>query len=74
MPAEAKTSNVGHGLHPVQLAQSKPDLIQRAHLLLDRLNVCCLRHAAFLGRRHNANAQRFGEEKGVPTLSGVVLF
>ena len=49
-------------------------MVKRTHALTGEFNVTRLSLSTFYGCADDPNAQRFGQEKGVPTLSGVVLF
>ncbi len=74
MPQQAKTGDVGHRLHAVDIGESGTGQVHLAHHFRCQTFVFRFQQGFFLGGGQHANAQRLGEEQLATRLRGAVAF
>ncbi|MNE31530.1 hypothetical protein D3C80_1251020 [compost metagenome] len=72
MAEQAEAGHVGHGLDPVQLAETAARLVQRAHQVARHMLVRRAQQALLLGGGEDADAQWLGQVQLAAFAGGVV--
>ena len=74
MARQTEACDVGHGINAGHLRQLCPDFVAATHQFSGHAAVGIRQPALFFRRRHDANAQGFGQVQLVPGSTGAVAF